>query len=321
MNAAPPTTRPPSDELLRDLRLVLPPAMLGAAAPRPVPTDEALRAAARAIRASRAPAFVGLHRLTLESLRMVAALAERTRGRLLPCPSVIAPPTAVTHTATLGHVFACDLIVWVARDSYSEAHPVAQAIAQRRLLACFVDATVPTVQRLRAAFRATPSVEPFAGRHRVAVALPPRCPAAVVSQWHQFAGEAQHDLRLCVLTLPEEEACNARGVEELLTWQFGVSPSQRGGIDLAQGPRRCPTFEELNDAGALDLIVAVHDLELPSTSARVLELHAPPPTPGTAARVMRCDGVVLWLCDDPAAAPPDPTARALGRLLEEVQAR
>ena len=39
---------------------------------------------------------------------------------------------------------------------------------------------------------------------------------------------------------------------------------------------------------------------------------------GLAAQVMRFDGIILWLCEDPATAPADPTVELLLSLANKI---
>lgn len=282
-------------------RLDGPPTVTATIDGKPAAVEEALAQAAWLVAHSAAPAIVGLHRMSIEALREAVALAEHIRGRLLLRPGdaqPIASRLPVVQTATLGHVFASDLIVWVGRDMYSEDHPVAQAVAGRRLLASFVDASVDTVLALRERFEVDPE------HKRIAAVLPPGCDVRVVSQWHKLAAQVQDRVRLCVFSMPAMDAANARGAHEVVTWQTGVSPAAAGGVDFADGaPRAC-------SHGPADLTIDARD----GLTIGPVHFGTPGLVLGLAARVMRCDGVVLWLCDDPRKAPADPMVKLLGRL-------
>jgi hypothetical protein len=113
-----------SPDLIRDLALVLPRVLPGApvgdttvtarAAGQPIDLPSAIARAVEWIDASPAVALVGLNNLSIEALREAVALAEKTRGRLLPRHT--RPDTdsqTITQTATLGHAAHSNLLVWV----------------------------------------------------------------------------------------------------------------------------------------------------------------------------------------------------------------
>lgn len=310
---------PPSDALRRDLALVLPHLAM---APSVTTTPDNLNHAADHIARSRAPAIVGLSNLSIEAIREAILLAERMRGRLLPFPTIghrITATQPVTESASLGHLFACEMIVWVGCNGASG--PIAERIAERQPLASFVDASLEVVLRLRGEWRINPVAEPIGKFKRVAAVLAPDCDPRVAGQWHKLAAQVQERARLCVFSLPDaEHGGNSRGVAETITWQTGVSPIG-GGVDFSDGsPRWCPPAEELLKRGAIDLALATSPgVPVPGNIQQItIDGTA---TRGTAARVMRCDGVVLWLCDDPATAPPDPAAAFFAALAEKIEAR
>ncbi|MBI1337879.1 MAG: hypothetical protein GC164_13085 [Phycisphaera sp.] len=346
----------PSDALMRDLSLVgdyVPCRATGATwrervsarvGGKSVELERAVEKLKDLLKHSRAPAMVGLHMLSIEALRETVRWAESVSGRLQPWP-VIASPLAqrrpVTMTATLGEVFASDLVIWVGREGYEEDHPVARAIAEKQLLAAFVGCDAQTVLGCRATFENDPTAEPVGRHRRVAVVLPPGCEETVASQWHALAARLQQFVRVCVFQIPGINAMNARGVAEVLTWQTGVYPAT--GIDFSGGaPRACSDAQTLLDLHAIDLLIEVgkpteqghRSWAGPLPGARVTIGHTPAhdgkddldaalsiTLPGlfpVAARMMRCDGVVLWLCDDPATAPPDPLAELLRYLCDQT---
>ncbi|MCC7192201.1 MAG: hypothetical protein IT444_05400 [Phycisphaeraceae bacterium] len=312
-----------SETLRNDLSIVLP--SLTARAPLDIASD-ILDKAVDLLSHSRAPAIVGLSNLSIEALREVIPLAERIRGRLLPLPTIgnrISTTQPVTESATLGHLFACDMIVWVGCDGGSG--PVAQRIAERQLLGAFVDSSLDVVLRLRDDLTRNPTAGPFGACKRVAVVLKPDCDPRVISQWHKLAAQIQSRTRLCVFSLPANSmGGNERGVIETITWQTGVSPIG-GGIDFSDGnPRWCPPADVLLKRGAIDLILDTstesrNQTDISRTIPRIaINGNA---IPGTAAQVMRCDGIVLWLCDDPATAAPDPAVTFFATLMRRIGTR
>jgi hypothetical protein len=326
------------DALGRDLALVMP--GLGEAAGadisawidgREAPRDAALDRCTDLIARSRAPAIVGLNHLTIEAIRETILLAEQVRGRLLPYPTIGHRLTAtqpVTQGASLGHVLACEMIVWV--GCAGESGPIAERIAERQPLASFVEASLGVVQRLRSEWKDNQTAEPIGRHKRVAVVLSWDCDPRVTSQWHKLAAQIQDRVRLSVFTLPNPEtSANSRGVVETITWQTGVSPIG-GGIDFADGsPRACGSADELLNRRVVDLLIdttpaGIADAGVPritigprAVKDAAVSWAVPGPARGMAARVIRCDSVVLWLCDDPAAAPSDPAVSILAQLAEK----
>lgn len=340
-----------SDALRRDLSLVLP---VVRPAPRdgvrvtargqPVSMEQGLTIAGRLMRDSGAAAVAGLSMLSIEAARFAIALAEALRGRLLPWPAPPAglEPLPVTQTATLGHVFASDFILKPGPDRWCADHPIAAAVAERVLHSVFIPSGLDDLLKLRrqvrqrgAAALTDITMQPL---RRLAVVLPPGTQAPMVSQWHKLAAELQRQVRVCVFVLPEMKTFgNLRGVIEAATWQTGVSLARQGGIAFLDGaPRACPDLGKLTVAQALDLLIEAGPAPAPLPSAadqlpriRIGDVMDPAAevcflTPGLAlglaARVMRCDGIVLWLSDDPARAPADPAVNILQSLLERANA-
>jgi hypothetical protein len=316
----------PAEALRRDLALVLPGGEVRAfdGAPTRATIDgretsvaDAVAHAAKLIEACRAPAVVGLNHLTIEAIREAIALAETLRGKLLP-DGEVDPAIArqsVTQAGSLGHTMSSQMIVWVGCNGGDG--PIANTIAERQLLGGFVDAELETVLRLRDELRKPDSTGPFGPHKRVTVVLKTGCDPRVASQWHKLATDVQKRVRVSVFQLPPPDGANARGVIETITWQTGVSPTWAGGVDFADGSQRaCGT-----DRDGLDLLITAGAAEPgirvgPLGRSGAVSFSTPGLCSGLAARVMRCDGVVLWLCEDPAAAPPDPAVEVLRALRE-----
>ena len=170
--------------------------------------------------------------------------------------------------------------------------------------------------------------------------LPADADARVVAQCDALAASLQNRVRLAVMTLPDaKHSLNRRGALELITWQTGLSCTS-GGIDFSDSaPRPSPPLQKLLSRSAIDLLIDCHPNtnRLRDTTNRPQLITLGPSDPsradqgaevsfitpglalGLAARVMRFDGIILWLCDDPASAPPDPVAQLLQDLLQRVQ--
>ena len=314
---------PVSQALRRDLALVLPEVTVARsttvqayARGAPVALGEAVSAAGALLAASGAPVICGLSMLTLEAGRQIVALSRRTGAALLPWPpwASAAVTAGPIHTATLGHVYGCDLVLEIGFDSDGAEHPIRAAIAERVPHVLRSDAGGADVQtQLRTG--GALALAQLVGRpvQRLAALLPAEAPPPVRRQWHEVAAECQQQLRLCVLVLPDLTiAGNQRGLSEVIAWQTGGLPVT-GASDLAAA-------DLLIEAGLAEV-----DLDRPPGARRIcigqrpddaadLSFVTPGLALGLAARVMRCDGVVLWLCDDPAAAPPDPCVGLLARL-------
>ncbi len=287
---------------------------------------------AQAIRRSQAPAIVGLNSLSIEACRHAVAVAEVMRGRLLPWPlpgDNTHDHSSVTQTGSLGHIFASELIIWVGCSGGDG--PIAEAIAAHQLLGALVPADLATVLNARRTMAADPKAAPIGSHRRVGVVLGPGIDPRVASQWHKLAAQVQTTTRMAVFALPDLAATgNRRGVLEVILWQTGQS-CRTGGVDFADGaPRPCSDAQTQLDLGAIDLLIDTTLPEFPPatgltghvkhrivigprvsagpTAERLRHVTVPPLTQGVAARVMRCDGVILWTCADPAQAQPDSAA-------------
>ena len=340
-----------SAELRRDLSLVLPVVervknaeITAYLAGREVSVEEAVSRAVELVKASIAPAIVGLNGLTLEAAREAVALAEKWRARLLPLPGgdVATGRMSVMQVATLGHAYSADLRVAFREEGARQANPVEEAIASRVPNTLFVKGDdLDALLRLRMAARANgasviTSMTALPVK-KVVVVLPAGVDERVESQWHALAADLQKELRVSVIAAPDvatpRAAGNSRGVLEVITWQTGLSCAT-GGVDFADGaPRPCADAVTLLSRGAVDVVMdaGLQLLELPLISSvkhririgDALDAKAdvcfvsPGLSVGLRARVMRFDGVTLWLCDDPtpgAGAVEDPVVRLLSRL-------
>ncbi len=339
-----------SPELRQDLSLVLPlvqrakgTAISAYLAGREVSVDEAVARAGDLIKVSVAPAIVGLSGLTIEAVREAVALSERLRARLLPLPAgdPIAWRMSVMQTATLGHACAVDLRV-AFRDEVEGTHnPINEAIASRVPNTLFVQGNdLDALLKLRMLVReqgasAITSMTALPVK-RVVVALPASVDVRIASQWHLLAAQLQSELRVSVITLSEmgklHAAGNRRGVLEVITWQTGLSCAT-GGVDFAdRAPRPCADAATLLSRGGLDVVVdtgllPVETSLLSSVKHRIRIGDAVDATAdvcfvtpglrvGLRARVMRFDGVILWLCDDPSpqgGAMDDPVVGLFAR--------
>jgi len=343
-----------SDELRRDLALVLPEvravggmkraeaqAWVGG---RAASVEDAVTYAAELLRGSAAPAIVGLNGLTLEAVREAVALAEAARARLLPMPlgDPLSMRMSVTQAATLGHAMSADLRV-VIQDGARKANAIEALIAERVPNALFMPGDLGALLQLRATVReqgaaAITSTTALPVKH-VVIPLPADTDPRVIGQWHRLAADLQRAVRVSAITVPDlTKVANLRGALEVITWQTGLSCAT-GGVDFADGaPRPSAAAATLIQRGGIDLAVDTGwrplPVELASQCAHRIRIGIEADasadvsfvTPGLAAglraRVMRFDGVILWLCDDPAPAAgavDDPAVSLLRRWIDEVR--
>lgn len=314
------STKGVSDALRRDLAMVLPDLPRGGAALEAMATPMAA-----ALKSAKAPAMAGLGTLSVEGAIEAVELMRAVRGRVLPWPMPgdnARGPMSVTQTATLGHVFASDLIIWVGCTGGDG--PIAEAISEHQLRAAFAEPTLDAVMRLRDALKRDPHSEPVGRWKRVAVVLAPGCDGRVVSQWHKLTAQIQQAVRVCVIQLPDiARHRNLRGACEVVTMLTAIS-CDAGGVDFSSGvPRPCPDVMTLLSLNAIDLLIdtAPEPINAPPSLPRHTRLNpwALMAVP-SSARVMRFDGVMLRLADDPDAAPPDPAAMLFAAIRQQLEA-
>lgn len=332
-----------SAELRRDLSMVLP-ALKTAESTEikayfqgtPVALDQAIARAVQLLHQSQAPAIIGLSGLTLEAIREAIALAWHMRAMLLPLPQreSAAVRLPVVQTSTLAHAMAADLRVAFREDATRHDSPIDQAITARVPNTLFVEGNdLDALLRLRARVReqgaavfTNMTALPVTS---VAVTLPANVDPRIEAQWHALAADAQQKIRISVISLPDlRTAGNQRGTIEVLTWQTGLSGTT-GGVNFADGaPRPCQGAVALLQRGGVDVALdtGLHPLPADLSSnvkhririgdeldgAADICLVTPGLSLGLRARVMRFDGVVLWLCDDPSPqsdAIDDPSVR------------
>ena len=305
-----------SNTLRRDLSLVLPEQWLNGTPRDDAPALPTVTEAASRLGAAKAPAIVGLAGLTIEATREAVFLLERLRGRILPSPAArLAGSEHIAQTASLGHVFASDLIVWV--GCHGDTNAITRRVAERQLRAAFVRDELAPIFALREAAR-DPRQALFDGHGKVAAVLGPDTDARVASQWHKFAADVQTRVRVAVIRLPDLAThANTRGASEATTWLTGLACGPNG-IDFADGaPRPCAA----DAITACDLILdatldGLPASELPGAGVIRIGSRMRPPL---AARVMRFDGITLWLADAPEKATADPLAAWLRDVASSIR--
>ena len=299
----------------------------------PIDRGDAIAQAVECLRAAEAPAIIGLHQLTMEATRAAVLLAAALRGRLLPAARSL--PLRVEHAARIDEVLGADLVIQVA--FVEDRGPIAAAVAAKGLPTIELDCDLKKVLALRAHLRgeaadeaATASAtlirqaaDMITAARRVGVMLSAGTDDRVVSQWHKLASDVQSKVRMSVLQLPADAAANERGAAEVVRWLTGLSITQAA-VDFAgDEPRPCP-------AGQADVLLDFSQTKAGVCERRIvvgpardksaaLNFITPGPAMGLAARVMRCDGVMLWLCDDPSTAPPDPAVALLDQLRNQLE--
>jgi hypothetical protein len=266
---------------------------------QPVELNTAIERAAKMICDSSSPVITGIHMLTMQATRAAVDLARKMQGRVLQ------PETqsySVQQTATLGHVMGCDFVIKPGPAQWAAEHPVAAAIAKRVLHSIFVPPDLDTLLGLRAKVRQKGAAAICDITHcqvnRLAVVLPPECPFELVSQWHKLAADLQTQIRACVLRLPDmATAGNMRGAAEVVLWLTGLN----GQVDF--GGSQIATDLQI-DASENGVIRVGNDIQF-TTPGLAMGLHA---------HVMRFDGIVLRLCDDPEVGIPDPVVELFERI-------
>ncbi len=301
--------------------------------------DKAIERAADGIRSSDAPAIVGLNGLTLEAMDAAIDLAQAMRGRLLPRSAVdpVQARQGVSFHPGLAQAFGADLRVIESTDqtpSVHRPHAVTLAIHERVPNALFMAVReLSAVLRLRDALQqegvsAVRRLTSLPVNHAIVV-LPADTDARVISQWHRMAAQMQSSLRMSVLVAPSLREGNLRGAIETIALRIGFEASS-GGVDFASGePTPCPGLQTHLDRCGCDRFI---DTGFDKTVRNAAVFISPNESDaeqcdvwfcgglqrGIAARVMRFDASMLWLCDDPSAAPADPTVNVLQRLRDAL---
>lgn len=299
-----------------------------------VSIESAEKTAAGHLQSSIAPAIVGLGGLSIEAMGQAVVLAEKLRGKLLPYPSPdpVQSRQRVSFHAGLAEAVGADLRL-VANESTAADDALASvslAVDERVPNALFMAvADLDAVLRLRQALatdgvHAIRKLTSLPVNHAV-VMLPPTVDPRVVSQWHLLAAKLQATLRMSVVTVPYADGGNQRGVVEVIAMKIGLH-AWAGGIDFATGiAAPCAGYATHIEQNACDVLI---DTGLnPSTDRSTIRISQDVDDAnrcdvwlrgglarGIAARVMRFDGSMLWLCDDPKSSPADPTVKLLQRL-------
>ena len=355
------------ETLRKDLSLVLPADCLDmpsgtAADGKSEEVTSSLRRVAALIDEAKAPAIVGLNGLTIEAVRLAVQLARRIGAKLLPLPfsqeQSMGAFVPTQMTATLGEAIAADLKIVPRSCEALQGNPIDTYIADHVPNQLFVDPGFDALLALRqqielrgsSVITETTSLEV----KRVVVVLPASTNARVISQWHLIACKIQHALRLSIVLVPDvSSAGNLTGAIETMTWMTGVAPT-RGGLDFSSVkdvevarpmplPKPCAFADVLMEQGAIDLVIDTgllpkrrcekvkHWVRLgrEDDAANQSDVHLKTlglPL-GLRGRVMRFDGVTLWLCADPSCATngaqisgviDDPAVKKISHLLEVV---
>lgn len=337
MNIRPANGSRQADALKRDLSLVITDLDIAHDATitasvdgKTASVDRAIAHAAGMLHAAAAPALIGVEWMTVEAALQAVELTEAMGGLMLPAGPV--DPTGlrrtVTHSLTLDAACTCDMVVWVGGGA--RRGPIADVIGQGNSESRSVEDGLDAVLALRSKLAEAKTVDDTAavivGAKRVAIVLAPDVDARVAGQWHKLADDLQLRVRMGVVGLPDPMlGPNRRGAHEAVCWQSGAALSA-GGIDWAEGAAKTNGSDStVLHRGGVDVVIDAAGLATHVPARRIAigradDSHAEVcfRTPGLAfalaARVMRFDGAMLWLCEDPATAPPDPTVELLQRL-------
>lgn len=309
---------------------------------QPMDWHVAVTQAGHRIAQSSRPAFVGLHPLTIESLRSIVTLAQQTRGSLLPRPVFDSPlrlTQPVAQLGTLGHLMSCDLIlgIGVKRNELpvklQQSKHVFEALPES--LQVVLDLATAVHDRFGSEELSHPFARLLTKHQSIGVVLCADCDERVAAQWHRLAGVLQNQTRMAILAMPHFEALNARGVEAVIAWRTACSVAA-GGVDFGSGiPKSCPAWRAMiQPSSEIDLIIDTSlyplahqsDAQLPdviriASSPLPHALYSfvvPDMSAGMAGHVMRFDGVILKLASDATRAFPDLTTALLNELLQTV---
>jgi hypothetical protein len=337
------STPPPSPDWQQDLSCILGGVPLQAqvrprayAMGKPIAWEEAVTLAGTLLQTSRRPAMLGLHTLTIESLRIIVAIARKHRGCLLPRPDLASPlrlTQPITLSATLGHLMQCPLLLGIGVKASELPHRLPAPDQRFERLPDSLELVIELRQALKAGDEQHPFIRLLTQQPRTAVVLASWCEERVVSQWHRLAAEIQTRTRMAVVSLPDPEALNAKGVEAVIAWQTACSIAT-GGVSFFSGnPTPCSPWDAMLTQQQPDVIVdtsrTLTDIQSRGLKeSRVIRIGSemdaqaavsfvvPDLAIGTRGRVMRFDGQILWLCHDPAQGQPDLTALLLQEIFD-----
>ncbi len=293
--------------------------------------SDAIQHAMRILCAASAPAIIGLEYLTVEAVHQAVLLAQAIRGRLLPHRPIdpVRLHQAVAWSSTLDQARQCDVWIRVGTEDkkfdHVEQH-ISDGIIQvhaKRSLVKTEHPSLEVVLKHRAVATKDPGqwVRSVLKRHArsAVVTMAHGCDARVVSQWHKLAVDVQEHVRMAVMELPSPDAANCRGAEEVVAWMTGRSLAA-GGVDFSD--------PQLHTYKAIDVAVSVEkaQADVPQRISIGAEVDSqaqvgfvtPGLAAGLAARVMRFDGAMFWLCTDTVTAAPDPTVKLLADLRQAI---
>jgi len=300
----------------------------------PVAWEDAVTQAGDLLRQSTRPAMLGLHTLTIESLRVIVTLAREHQGCLLPRPFLDSPlrlTQPITLTATLGHLLHCPLLLGIGVKASQLPYHLPAKDQRFERLPDSLEMVLELRQALKAGHEDHPFIRLLSQQPRTGVLLGWWCEERVASQWHRLAADLQHRTRMAVVSLPDPEALNFKGVEAVIAWQTACSIAT-GGVSFFSGkPVSCSPWDVMLTQHRPGVVV---DTSRTTTDFRGLGLEetrviriassmdptaavsfvVPDLAIGTRGRVMRFDGQVLWLCADPSQGQPDLTTL----LLQEI---
>jgi hypothetical protein len=308
--------------------------------------DDAINKAVDLINQSQAPLIAGLSKLTIEAQQQAVGLADKMRGRLMAHTGKAGSPceSSVIQSATLGEFRQIDLLIRVqlSHDASQWCDHLVQRLDDLSIVD--IDGSLESVIALRQLLTGQMSKNSQAkiGTNsdtrmaiachgiqqvqRIAVALGPDVDSRVESQWHKLAASIQQQHRMAVLRFPSSSAANARGALEVVAWQTGLALGH--GIDFSDGAPRpmgsgfniasCDLL--INTAVEHDQLYANQNLKRITIGPNIdphaqVSFQTPGLVTGLAARIMRFDGIILWLCQDPSSSPVDPTVQLLQELI------
>ena len=320
----------------------------------PIPEPKVARVAAERLAAANAPIVVLTEAVTMEATRLSIAIAERLRATLVAIPAESEGPArsglfAPEMTRSLGEVRACAELVlfwgcdperthprWIER--YAPDTVLENGTTRRRVgfLAAHRGQDIAQLDALRRHLERREPAQSLPLPHRTLAEQIGRVRAAHIVLgsdaaadpvlWdglQTLAARTIDRVRLSISTLGAPG--NARGVRESVLWQSGVQAP----VDFSARPPRSlpyPSLEAILEGNGVDLVFCVgpsgesprEALEPRFPRAKWLSLETPGLDPRLRGRVMRSDGIVLWLCGEPSTGVADPTVRALERVVAHL---
>ncbi len=216
--------------------------------------DADLQRAADLLVSARAPAIIGLYRLSLEAIGLAITLAERLGATLVvgdypssPSPGEHPVSIVTTHAGAR----SSNLLILV-NGATPPKSPDGESMPQTIMT---MGGHLDDVLQLRAALENTSNTTPASravsarsdspyateianalrNATRATVLLPHTIDPRTAGQWHALAADQQTATRIDGLHITHANAGNARGVAEVVAWRTGATVAF-GAVDCSTNP-------------------------------------------------------------------------------------